>query len=126
MPRIYRGPAVRSLTVRRQTFSIYTGDHVLGIKVEEEKIYASASERDGEFFVKIVNAGDDAVEAEIEGDFDFGEMTRIIRLEGELSDYNTIEKPNTVVPQEIAPLAPHSATLPPRSFNVLIFRRKKS
>ena len=110
----------------QQLFSIYTGDHVLGIKVEEEKIYASASERDGEFFVKIVNAGDDAVEAEIEGDFDFGEMTRIIRLEGELSDYNTIEKPNTVVPQEIAPLAPHSATLPPRSFNVLIFRRKKS
>ena len=105
----------------QQLYSLYTGTQSLKVAVEGEKVYASATERDGMTFVKIVNAGEESVDVELEGDYDFGELTRIIRLEGNLGDYNTPEEPNKIRPSEAAPLSPRAATLPPRSFNVLVF-----
>lgn len=108
----------------QKLYSCYEGDFALPTKSEEEKkIYASAVERDGSVFVKIVNASDEEQEAEIEGDFDFGSLTRILSISGELTDYNTIEEPEKLSPVEIAPAAPRSAVLPPRSFNVLVFMK---
>ena len=108
----------------QQMYSRYAGDFALPTEAEENlKIYASASERDGMVFVKVVNASEKEVEAEFEADFDFGSLTRIHRLEGELSDYNTIEEPNKIAPVEVAPAAPRSAILPPRSFSVLVFMK---
>lgn len=104
-------------------YSGYTGDFSLKTTTDGEKVYASATEREGTVYVKIVNAGEKEVEAEVEADFDFGAMTRVIRLEGELSDYNTVDEPTKIAPEEIAPTAPRSLTLPPRSFNVLVFRK---
>lgn len=108
----------------QQLYSLYTGHFSLKTAVEgAEKVYASATERDGLVFVKAVNAGNESVEAQIEGDFDFGALTRIIRMEGAPSDYNTMDEPKKIAPQEIAPTAERSLELPPRSFNVLVFRK---
>lgn len=111
----------------QQLYSLYSGDTVLKAETEGvEKVYVSATERDGAVFVKAVNAGDTEVETEIDGDFDFGELTRIVRLEGALSDYNTMGNPFLVSPREVAPLSPRALTLSPYSFSVLIFRKPKS
>lgn len=111
----------------QQLYSLYSGDTILQTKTEGEgKVYVSATEREGAVYVKAVNAGEEEIEAEIEGDFDFGELTRIVRLEGALSDYNTMENPFLVSPQEVAPLFPRSVTLSPHSFSVLVFRKRKS
>ena len=108
----------------QQLYSLYTGDFVLKTLTDgTEKIYASASEREGMTFVKVVNAGDEETEAEIGGDFDFGALARIIRLEGDLTDYNTLEEPFKIAPTEIAPASARTVTLSPRSFNVLIFMK---
>lgn len=108
----------------QQLYSLYTGNFSLKTLVEgEEKVYASATEREGLTYVKIVNAGEEELEAEIDGDFDFGVMTRIIRMEGAFSDFNTIDEPEKIVPQEVAPTSERALTLPPRSFNVLVFRK---
>ena len=108
----------------QKLFSWYQGDLVLPTQADEEqKIYASAVEREGTVFVKVVNASDKEQEIEIEGDFDFGAMTRILRLQGELKDYNTIDEPDKIIPVEVAPAAERSATLPPHSFSVLVFMK---
>ena len=108
----------------QQLYSLYTGDFVLKTQTDgTEKIYASASEREGMTFVKVVNASDEETEAEIGGDFDFGALARIIRLEGELTDYNTLEEPFKIAPTEIAPASARTVTLSPRSFNVLVFMK---
>ena len=73
--------------------------------------------------VMAVNAGETEVQAEIEADVEFGSMTRIIRLAGELGAYNTAENPTLISPEEIAPAAPTSLTLPPHSFTVMIFKK---
>lgn len=106
----------------QKLYSLYTGNFVLKTEAEAG-IYASASEREGLTFVKVVNAGDAPVEAEIEGDFDFGGMTRILRIEAGLGEYNTVDEPHRIVPTEIAPVSARAVTLPPRSFSLLIFRR---
>ena len=111
----------------QQLYSLYSGDTVLKAETEGvEKVYVSATERDGAVFVKAINAGDTEVETEIDGDFDFGELTRIVRLEGALSDYNTMGNPFLVSPREVAPLSPRALTLSPYSFSVLIFRKPRS
>lgn len=107
----------------QKLYSLYTGNFVLKTEVEVGNVYATASEHEGLTYLKIVNAGEESLETEIEGDFDFGEMTRIIRMEGKLSDYNTIDEPNKIVPREVAPSSPRSLTLPPHSFNLLVFHR---
>lgn len=105
-------------------FSWYTGRFSLKTEVEGgDCVYASATEREGLVFVKAVNAGNETAEVQVEGDFDFGVLNRIIRMEGALTDYNTLEEPQKVMPQNIAPTAERTLELPPRSFNVLVFRK---
>ena len=106
----------------QKLFSNYQGHFVLPTTAEGD-LYASAAEREGMVFVKVVNASDEEREVEIEGDFDFGSLTRILCLQGELKDYNTIEEPNKIAPVEVAPAAPRKASLPPRSLSVLVFMK---
>ncbi len=108
----------------QKLFGIYEGDFALPTTAEEDKkLYASAVERDGTVYVKAVNASDEEMEVEIEGDFDFGSLTRIQRLEGNLEDYNTLDDPEKIVPAEVAPAAERLVTLPPRSLSVLVFMK---
>lgn len=108
----------------QKLFSLCAGDFVLPTTAEEDKkLYASAVEREGTVFVKAVNASDEEAEVEIEGDFDFGSLTRILSISGELTDYNTIEEPEKLVPVEVAPVSKRSVTLPPRSLSVLVFMK---
>lgn len=108
----------------QKLYSLYAGDFSLRVSKEEgERVYVSAAEREGMTFVKIVNAGEEPAEAEITGDYDFGSLTRIIRMEGEAGDRNTAEEPFKIIPLEIAPAAARSLALPPRSFNVLVFMK---
>ncbi len=108
----------------QQLFSRYAGDFVLPTSADEKnKLYASAVERDGMVFVKAVNASDGEIEVEIEGDFDFGSLTRILRLEGQKSDYNTMDEPDKISPVEVAPVSARAVTLPPRSLSVLVFMK---
>ncbi len=104
-------------------YSLYTGDFALGAETDAENTYVSATARDVFLYVKAVNASDEELEAEIEGDFDFGTLTRIISLKGEPGDYNRIDAPDRIVPVEVAPTAPRSLKLPPHSFEVLVFRK---
>lgn len=118
-----RSYATASYHVQR-LYSLYTGNYVLRTAVEgEEKVYASASEREGLVYVKVVNAGDRALEAEVDGDYDFGSLTRIICMEAPLSAYNTMEDPHAVEPVEVAPSSERTLTIPPHSFQVLVFRK---
>ncbi len=106
----------------QQLFSQYAGDFALPTKADEKNgIYASAVEREGMVFVKVVNASSEETEAEIAGDFDFGSLTRICCLKGNPKDYNTIDEPDKIVPVEVAPASERSVMLPPHSFNVLVF-----
>ncbi len=110
----------------QQLYSLYTGDESLRVKATGEKLYASATERDGAVYVKAVNASGGEVPLEIEGDFDFGALTRIITLSAAPDDYNTLENPFAVCPQDVAPEAERSLTLAPYSFNVLVFQKSKA
>lgn len=106
----------------QQLFSVYTGNVSLKTQApEEERIYASATVREETTFVKIVNAGDEEREISFTGDYELGELTRIVCLTGELSDYNTMDCPDKIAPFEIAPTA--NFTAKPRSVNVLFFRK---
>lgn len=107
----------------QKLYSLYTGDFALKAVSDEEKVYVSATERDSFTYVKVVNAGEETLEAEVDGDYDFGALTQIICLAGELSDYNTIDEPEKIVPVEIAPTGARTLLLPPRSFQVLIFKK---
>ena len=109
----------------QEMFSFYTGNYSLRTEVEGGKqsgVYASATEREGLTYVKVVNATDREIETELDGNYDLGSLTYIIRMEGELSDYNHPGE-EKLVPQEIAPTAARSLTLSPHSFSVLVFRR---
>ncbi len=107
----------------QKLYSLYTGDTSFKVTTDAEKVYASATERGNLIFVKVTNAGEEEVEAEVEGDFEVGELANILRMESDLKDYNTLEEPEKIVPKEVAPTAPRKLTLPPHSFNVLIFRK---
>ncbi len=104
-------------------YSQYTGNKAFKTVTDEKGVYASVTERDGTYFVKAVNANGREVQAEVTADVDFGAMTRIIRLEGKPDEYNTVENPTLISPEEIAPAAPASLTLPPYSFTVMIFKK---
>ncbi len=110
----------------QKLYSLYTGEYSLRVSGAEGKVYASATQTEGNglTYLKLVNAGEEGVEAEIAGDFDFGSMTRIVRLSGDLADYNTIEETTKIAPQEIAPTSPNTLELPPRSFSVVVFMKE--
>ena len=61
--------------------------------------------------------------AHIEADFVFGELLRIVQMQGELTDLNSMQEPKKLAPREVAPAAPDTVTLPPHSFQVLVFRK---
>ena len=63
------------------------------------------------------------VTADVEADFDFGEMLRVVQMKGELADCNTAAQPQKLVPVEVAPTAARTVELPPYSFSVLVFRK---
>ncbi len=107
----------------QRLYSLYTGNAVLKAETDGEKVYVTASEREGLTYLKIVNAGETELDAEIVGDYDFGQLTRIIRIQAAPADYNTAEEPQKVCPYEEAPLSARSCTLPPKSFSVLVFRK---
>ena len=110
----------------QQLYSLYAGDFALNLRLENADglpVYASAVQRDKYVCLKAVNAGEEEITAEADGDFDFGSLTRIVCMTGELSDYNTMEEPDKIAPQEIAPTAPRTFTLPPHSFCVIVFRK---
>lgn len=107
----------------QKLYSLYTGGFALKAKSDEEKVYVSATERDAFTFVKVVNAGDGELQAEVDGDYDFGALTQILLLTGGLEDYNTIEEPEKIVPVIIAPAGERTLSLPPRSFQVLVFKK---
>lgn len=109
----------------QKLYSLYTGNFSLKIALEgaDSDVYASATEREGMTFVKVVNAGETEVEVQIEGDYDFGSLTRIISMSGEKTDYNTLEEPEKIAPREVAPASERSAFLPPRSFQILVFMK---
>ncbi len=104
-------------------YSLYTGNVILKAAADEENVYVTASEREGLTYVKVVNAGEKALDAEFEGDFDFGQLTRVIRMRAKKGDYNTAAEPNKVQPYEEAPVSARGCTLPPYSFSVLVFRK---
>lgn len=86
-------------------------------------MYASATASGDLTYVKVVNATDETISADVEADFDFGEMLRIVQMQGEFSDFNSMEEPEKIVPVEVAPTSARSVQLPPRSFSVLVFRK---
>ncbi len=93
----------------RKLCNQYAGDFAL---MADGELPVSVSERDGFTYVKTVNLSDEEVTAEAEADFPLGELNRIILM--------TEDAP---VPYDVAPAAPTSAKLPPRSFALLIFRK---
>ncbi len=107
----------------QKLFSLYTGDLIVQAEAEENFVRASASEQDVFTIVKLANLSGESVEAEVEGDFEFGSLTRVIRMEGDLAAFNSLEEPAKLRARDVAPAAPRSAILPPHSFSVLIFRR---
>ncbi len=107
----------------QKLYSLYTGDFALQAEADGKDVYVSATERDGFTYVKVVNASDTETETEVEGDYDFGSLTRIILLAGGLSDYNTLEEPEKIVPTDVAPVGARTLTLAPRSFCVLVFKK---
>ncbi len=110
----------------QKLYSLYTGDFALKTECGQKDVYCSATERDGFTYLKAVNASEEEVPVDVEGDFELGSLTRIICMTAAPDDYNTREEPDKVVPFDIAPEAPRSATLPPHSFNVLVFRKTNS
>ncbi len=107
----------------QKLFSLCTGSISFPTETDTADTYASATERDGLTFVKVVNAGTEPVEAEVEADFAFGELAQILQMEGDLSDYNAPGLPEKLVPHAVAPTGGKGAVVPPHSFNVLIFRK---
>ena len=107
----------------QRLYSLYTGDFAMPATTDMPHTYASATERDGFTYVKVVNASDETLEAEVDAAYDFGALNRVIRMEGELGDYNTLEEPAKIAPVDVAPTAARTAVLPPRSFSVLVFRK---
>ena len=100
-----------------------TGEVSWRTQTDTQGTYVSATSAGDITYVKAVNATDSPVTAEVEGDFDFGEMLRIVRMAGEPGDFNSPEEPEKLVPVEVAPTAARTAELPPHSFSVLIFRK---
>ena len=107
----------------QQLYSLYTGDVSLKASSDDDKVFVSATVRDNQTFVKLVNASGEEKEAEISGDHDFGALMRIVRMQADPADRNTAEAPGTILPEEIAPAQPHAVTLPPHSFQVLVFMK---
>ncbi len=107
----------------QKMYSLYTGDVSYKAVSDAAGVYVSATSSGDLTYVKAVNATDKEVAAEVEGDFAFGDMLRIVQMAGALSDCNTAEQPEKLVPVEVAPTSARAALLPPHSFSVLVFRK---
>ena len=107
----------------QKMYSLLTGEVSYKAETDEKDTYASATSSGDLTYVKVVNAGEEALTAQVEGDFDFGELLRIVRMEGALSDVNSMAEKEKVAPFEVAPTAPRTVEIPPRSFQVLVFRK---
>ncbi len=107
----------------QKLFSVHTGNVRLNAESSQNGVYVSATQRDAFTFVKAVNACDESWEAEVEGDHDFGALTQIICLHGQKTDCNTPSDPEKIVPEIIAPTGERTLTLPPHSFQVLVFKK---
>ncbi len=107
----------------QKLFSLLTGEVSYPTQTGEKDVYASASSAGDLTFVKVVNASASPVTVDVEADFDFGEMMRVVQMRGEDDDFNSLEEPEKLVPVDVAPTSARSAQLPPRSFSVLVFRK---
>ena len=107
----------------QKLYSLLTGDMTRGAQTDTDGTYVSATSQGDLTYVKVVNAGGEGYTAQIEGDFDFGELLRIVRMQGEPADVNSMESKERVAPFEVAPAAPRTAEVPPHSFQVLVFRK---
>mgnify|MGYP002800372729 CR=1 FL=1 len=109
----------------QMTYALLTGEVSYKPDTDVKDTYVSAtSTSSGDLtYVKVVNAGEETLTAQVEGDFDFGELLRIVRMEGALSDVNSMAEKEKVAPFEVAPTAPRTVEIPPRSFQVLVFRK---
>ena len=107
----------------QKLFSLLTGEVSYPTQTGEKDVYASATSAGDLTFVKVVNASASPVTVDVEADFDFGEMMRVVQMRGEPDDFNSLEEPEKLVPVDVAPTSARSAQLPPRSFSVLVFRK---
>lgn len=107
----------------QKMYSLLTGEVSYRTETDAKGVYASATASGDLTYVKVVNATDETISADVEADFDFGEMLRIVQMQGEFSDFNSMEEPEKIVPVEVAPTSARSVQLPPRSFSVLVFRK---
>ena len=106
----------------QKLFSLYTGANILHAQADAS-LPVSATEQEGVTYVKAVNLSDDPVEAEVEGEHDFGALNRVILIEGDPAACNTASEPTKIAARDVAPAAPRTALLPPHSFCVLVFRK---
>lgn len=107
----------------QMTYALLTGEVSYKTDTDVKDTYVSATSSGDLTYVKVVNAGEETLTAQVEGDFDFGELLRIVRMEGALSDVNSMAEKEKVAPFEVAPTAPRTVEIPPRSFQVLVFRK---
>ncbi len=107
----------------QQLFRLYSGDYVLGTSCDEKNLYVSATEQEGMTFVKVVNAGDEALQTTVESDVEFGSLMRIIRMQAGL-DERCDGKTQVISPVEVAPASANEFVVPPHSFQVLVFNQR--
>ena len=107
----------------QKLYSLYTGEVSYPVETDTPNTYVCATSSGDLTYVKVVNAGEETLTAEIAGDVDFGDLLRIVRMEGALSDVNGMKEKNKVAPFEVAPTAPRTVEIPPHSFQVLVFRK---
>ena len=107
----------------QKMYSLLTGEVSYPTVTDGAGTYASATSSGDLTYVKVVNATAQPVTADVEADFDFGEMLRVVQMKGKLADCNTAAQPQKLVPVEVAPTAARTVELPPYSFSVLVFRK---
>lgn len=103
----------------QQLFRHYTGNVFLETETDEQSVCCSATEREGLIFVKLVNESPEKRVATFSDGF--GELTRIVCMEGALDDNATV---GAILPVDIAPTACDRVEMTGNSFYVLIFRKK--
>ncbi len=107
----------------QKMYSELTGETAWKTTADRAGVYASATSAGDITYVKVVNATQERVTADVEADFGFGEMLRVVQMCGALTDCNTLQEPEKLVPVEVAPTSARSVELPPCSFSVLVFRK---
>jgi len=96
-------------------FSFLRGDEVIFAEAEGEACL-SATARGDELYIKIVNLSDEEFSVEAEGEFDFGTLVQILQISPETES----------AMRSVAPLEARIATVAPRSFTALVFRKSSA